>query len=486
MRAPFGSLRRLGIPKRRAAVPTIAITVLLASAVPAFGQPLSDPRIVEFFPSPDHNATLADGSPAVTRYVLEVYQAGATAPFHTVDMGKPAPDADGVIRYDFSTGIGGWPLPGGTYEATVAAAGPSGSGRSNITNQFTLSCAYTVTPTSANVGGAGGAQAVTVTTTPECAWTAASSEAWMTVTPTSSTGSGTTTLTVAANTTVVPRTGTATVAGQTVTITQAGVACSYLVAPTAVPADASGTTGSITIDTVADCAWTAASNNSWITVTAGASGAGDGTVTLTVAANPGAARTGTATVAGQTVTVTQAEACSFTVAPTSASVASGGGTQAVTVTTTTGCSWTAASSMAWITVSPTSGTGSGTTTLTVAANPGAARTGTPTVAGQTVMVTQAAVCTYTLSPTSGSFTPTGGNGSFTVTTQAGCAWNTTSNASWVTVTAGSGTGTGIVRFTVGTYTGTSNRTAQLSVGGHVFTVQQALPPSAPRNLRVIR
>jgi ABC-type molybdate transport system ATPase subunit len=52
------------------------------------------------------------------------------------------------------------------------------------------------------------------------------------------------------------------------------------------------------------CAWTAVSNASWITVTAGASGSGIGAVTLTVAATT-TARTGTLTVAGRTVTVTE-------------------------------------------------------------------------------------------------------------------------------------------------------------------------------------
>lgn len=57
----------------------------------------------------------------------------------------------------------------------------------------------------------------------------------------------------------------------------------------------------------AGCAWTAASNASFITVTGGASGSGNGTVSYSVAANTGtASRNGTLTIAGQTFTVTQA------------------------------------------------------------------------------------------------------------------------------------------------------------------------------------
>jgi hypothetical protein len=56
------------------------------------------------------------------------------------------------------------------------------------------------------------------------------------------------------------------------------------------------------------CAWTAVSNNSWITITGGASGTGIGTVTYSVDTNTGAARTGTITIGGQIFTVNQATA----------------------------------------------------------------------------------------------------------------------------------------------------------------------------------
>ena len=55
----------------------------------------------------------------------------------------------------------------------------------------------------------------------------------------------------------------------------------------------------------AGCAWTAASNSLWITITAGSSGSGSGTVSYSVAGNSGTARTGTITIASQTFTVNQ-------------------------------------------------------------------------------------------------------------------------------------------------------------------------------------
>ena len=61
-----------------------------------------------------------------------------------------------------------------------------------------------------------------------------------------------------------------------------------------------------------------------------------------------------------------------------------GGTGSVPITAGSGCTWTATSSAAFVTISAgASGTGNGTISFTVAANPGAARTATLAVAGST-------------------------------------------------------------------------------------------------------
>ncbi len=54
------------------------------------------------------------------------------------------------------------------------------------------------------------------------------------------------------------------------------------------------------------------------------------------------------------------------------------------------CAWTAASSVAWLTITSGAGPGSGVVQYTVAANPGPdGRSATLTIAGQTVVVSQA-------------------------------------------------------------------------------------------------
>jgi hypothetical protein len=132
----------------------------------------------------------------------------------------------------------------------------------------------------------------------------------------------------------------------------------------------------------------------WIIVTSGSSGSGNGSVTFDVAANTGAAQNGTLTIAGQTFSVTQAAAsaptCTYSIAPTSQSVAGGASTATVSVSTASGCMWTATSNTSWITItSGASGTGSGTVQFDVQANPGKKkRSGTLTVAGRTAKVDQ--------------------------------------------------------------------------------------------------
>ncbi len=71
---------------------------------------------------------------------------------------------------------------------------------------------------------------------------------------------------------------------------------------------AAGGSGTVSVtSTVPTAPWSAASNDSFITITSGAGGTGNGTVSYSVAANTGAStRQGTLTIAGQTFTVIQA------------------------------------------------------------------------------------------------------------------------------------------------------------------------------------
>ena len=176
----------------------------------------------------------------------------------------------------------------------------------------------------------------------------------------------------------------------------AGTGCTYSISPTSVSPAAGATTGTVSVTAGTGCAWTATSNAAWLTITSGASGSGNGSVGYSVGANTGAARSGTLTIAGQTFTVNQAAgaSCTYSISPTSASPAAGATTGTVTVTAGAGCAWMATSNAAWLTItSGASGSGNGSVGYSVAANAGAARNGTLTIAGATFTVNQAAATT---------------------------------------------------------------------------------------------
>jgi len=109
----------------------------------------------------------------------------------------------------------------------------------------------------------------------------------------------------------------------------------------------------------------------------------------------------------------------------------------------------------------------------VAANSGAARKATLTIAGQTFTVNQGSGCTFAFVPTSAHLAPPGGSGSFTVTTAAGCDWTAVSqDSSWLTVSSGaSGSGPGTVGYSVAVNSGQA-RSSSIRVGGQSFAVTQ--------------
>jgi hypothetical protein len=257
-----------------------------------------------------------------------------------------------------------------------------------------VNCTYELSQPEQNVSAPGGPATVGVLAPGGCSWTASSNASWITVTSgASGSGNGTVGLMVAANT-GGERTGTVTIAGRTHTIRQAAappVPCSYSLNSSSASVPANGGSVSVGVTTQSGCAWTAASQASWITVRSGSSsGTGNGTVHLDVAPNSGPARTGTVTIAGATFTVTQAAnpVCTYTLSPVTQNVPLSGGMFDVEVTTQQGCSWTAVTENEWIDISGNpSGSGSKTVRYRVAVTV-LPRTGRITIGGQVLTVNQ--------------------------------------------------------------------------------------------------
>jgi hypothetical protein len=183
------------------------------------------------------------------------------------------------------------------------------------------------------------------------------------------------------------------------------------------------------------------------------------------------------TLAGCDSNPTQPTTCTFSLSSTSASMGASGGASSVTVTTGSTCAWTGVSNASWITATGgTSVTGPGAFAFTVAAAPDStARTGTLTVAGQTVTVAQQGLaCTFSLSPQGTTIAAGGGTASFSVSASAGCTWTATTTAAWLTITSGaSGSGSGTVTFAAAANPSTAPRTASLTVADQTYAVTQA-------------
>jgi hypothetical protein len=348
-------------------------------------------------------------------------------------------------------------------------------------------CSFAV-PGGADVAAAGLTGTFAVTGTPACAWNASSDVAWLQVVSGTGTGSGTLTYKV------LPNTGQARGGNISVGNAKFGVyqsdGCTYLLSNSSANLGYGGWSNSFSINTAAGCTWTAASSASWLSASP-ASGTGSAVINYVAAANTTQAiRTANLLVGGKTFTVTEqaapvpvvapvVPACSFTINPVAANLMPVAQTGSAAVTGTTGCAWNAKSDATWLTIAPGSGsTGSGTLRYSVTANTGPARTATLTLGGKTFPVTQSTGCAYTLSAASKSFASAGGPGSVNMTVGAGCSWTVTSNQSWLVPTTSYGVGNGTISFTVAPNAGTVARSAQLNIGGKLFTVSEAPPAPA--------
>jgi thermitase len=171
-------------------------------------------------------------------------------------------------------------------------------------------------------------------------------------------------------------------------------ACAYSIIPSSQNFPASGGNGDVTLNALQGCAWKVRYDPSWIKIS-DSDGTGNATLSYSVTPNTSTnTRSVTVDIQGQTFTVTQDGApfsCQYSVSNVDETFSAEGGASGLNVTATNGCAWTAVSNDSWIQLTGgSSGSGNGIVSYSVAANNGALRTGTMTVAGHTVSITQKA------------------------------------------------------------------------------------------------
>jgi Putative binding domain, N-terminal/Viral BACON domain len=330
----------------------------IGSPVPSSGAGNATVRMV----IATNTAAARSGTVTLGDATLQVHQAAAEAPAPTPVPGPAPPPA---------------PAPPPPAPAPTPPPSPPPT---------PVPCTFGVAPREVSIDATGGQRSISVTAPQACAWNAASSVNWIDVISGSAgSGNGSVAISIGGNSGSA-RTASITVASQTVTIQQAAAApapCTYAIKPTSYDAGRGPDTITITVTAGAGCAWSTRTDANWVTVETGTTGSGNGIVRLLVQANSGNQRSTTITIAGQPFALHQEAACSYKIKPDDYHAKRGSEDVDIDVTTDAGCSWTASSTVTWVTVAEgATGTGKGKVRLLVQANDGPARSVVLTIAGQ--------------------------------------------------------------------------------------------------------
>jgi len=396
-----------------------------------------------------------------------------------------------------------WPL---LLIALITGCG--GAGTTSVSGPTPARCGVSITNSPPEIPASGGSGSLVVNMERECTWSASVQDPWITLSATSGQGVATISYSVQPNPNGNRRLGRVVVSEQSIEVSQAAAPCQYSVSPSAADAPPAQGELSLALTATPGCQWTARSNAEWIGGPIPSSGVGSATVQVAIAANTAEARTGSVTLADTTFRVTQAAAetpaptpiptppppaptppspnpvptpapnptpptCTYAVSPAQTSISSDAQDVTVTMNASALCAWTVTSDVGWITIADAGpGSGNGAFRIAVAANQGSARAGTVHAASETFTVQQAAPCTYSIKPTSYNADRGPETITINVTAGTGCTWSTKTDATWVTVDAGStGSGNGIVRLVVQANSA-AERSTVVTIAGERFTLHQ--------------
>ncbi len=255
------------------------------------------------------------------------------------------------------------------------------------------------------------------------------------------------------------------------------VLCSTVLSPPERTHGYGTSTGTVNVETTAQCVWDVINTNDWITITSGTHFTGNGSVSYAITANPSIkTRTGYLLLGDQAFALTQEGVlCTFT--PSPAHKFHGYGTTAgsTKVTTKGDCPWTVLNTNDWITL--TSGSNYvGTADLTYAltdnhtADP---RTGLLLVADQVFAITQWGTnCGYEVAPLVRQHSGAPESGEVNVWTSSACSWSAVNTNNWITLTStATGSGSAVVTYTIPANPGPT-RSGYLVIAGQAMLVEQ--------------
>jgi len=171
--------------------------------------------------------------------------------------------------------------------------------------------------------------------------------------------------------------------------------------------------------------------------------------------------------------------CSLSLSSSVQAFSINGGDGSFDVITPFGCEWsaTAVSDFLSITSAPNGAGGTQVLTFHVQPNMSGPRSGriqvTNTGVTRLFTVQQQSGCPFSLNQESQNFPSAGGAGSVQVTAAGECGWTVATTHDWLDIGTASGTGNGMVNFTVEPNNTNSPRTGTILIGARVLTITQA-------------
>ena len=247
------------------------------------------------------------------------------------------------------------------------------------------------------------------------------------------------------------------------------------VSPQLVQMPSAGGSASAELTLAQNVNWTVSTGNPWITVTSPTSGAGSTTVAFNVAANPTVyQRQGQILVAGKTITVVQA-GLNASVQHDELVFSTDGGSGWIEVFPEGSGQWQAISDVSWLTVA-IGAAGAGQGSVFIVSDPytntSSSRTGTVTVAGKKVYVTQRGY-NLSISPQVAQVGSNAGAGQFGVAAPISAVWEAITTQPWITIMGGtSGIGNGTLHYSVAQNDTGATRTGRIIVSGKEYTITQ--------------
>ncbi len=365
-----------------------------------------------------------------------------------------------------------------------------------------------------------------VDTPKTCSWAVTSKPSWINGTIKGGAGFTILEMTIDENTSGAARSGSVVVNGKAVAVQQEaactfdvkaqgamynsqgnGVVLPYTPLSTSVTLGGGRANLVVQVKTPSSCKWSATSSASWIGLPK-TTMSGTTTLNVSIPANAGESRTGTFVIADKTITVTQEGACAFDVKAQGANYDDGGklalpytplstsvsfnaqkGDVAIQVTTSPSCSWSIANRPGWISASG-DGPNKGSKTIHIPVHDnqsGKVRTGTLTIGGKNIAMTQEAACSYDVKAEAANYDEKGkllpytplstsldiGNAkadlAVHVKAHPHCAWSFGTSPGWITASTAKYKGNATVHMPIAANTSASSRTGTLNVSSSAGT-----------------